>query len=101
MDKPADFVATIEDIRVKFGVKPAVMVLPMGAENDFRGVIELLDRKALFWKDTAADTEPQVMDIPAEYAEQAEVERAALVEAIAETDDALPKSFLLMKKFPQ
>ena len=101
MDKlGADFVATIEDIRVKFGVKPAVMVLPMGAENDFRGVIELLDRKALFWKDTAADTEPQVMDIPAEYAEQAEVERAALVEAIAETDDALLEKFFADEEIP-
>lgn len=101
MDKlGADFVATIEDIRVKFGVKPAVMVLPMGSENDFRGVIELLDRKALFWKDTAADTEPQVMDIPAEYAERAEIERKALVEAIAETDDALLEKFFADEEIP-
>src|SRR5689334_13087903 len=52
MDKlGADFFATVEDIRTKFGVKPAPMVLPMGAENDFLGVIQLIERKALFWKD--------------------------------------------------
>ncbi len=101
MDKlGADFDATVEDIRVKFGVKPAVMVLPMGAENDFRGVIELIDRKALFWKDSAADTEPEVMEIPDQYKEKVEVARAALVEAIAETDDSLLEQFFAEKEIP-
>ncbi len=94
MDKlGADFFATVEDIRVKFGVMPAVMVLPMGAENEFRGVIQLLERKALFWKDTAADTEPEVREIPAEYADRVEELRAVLVEQIAGTDDALLEKF--------
>jgi elongation factor G len=101
MDKlGADFDATVEDIRIKFGVKPAVMVLPMGAENDFRGVIELIDRKALFWKDSAADTEPEVMEVPDQYKEKMEVARAALVEAIAETDDALLEQFFAEKEIP-
>ncbi len=101
MDKlGADFEATIEDIRVKFGVKPAVMVLPMGAENDFRGVVELIDRKALFWKDSAADTEPEVMEVPAQYAEKVETMRMALVEAIAETDDQLMEKFFAEEEIP-
>lgn len=94
MDKlGADFFATVEDIRVKFGVKPAPMVLPMGAENDFKGVIQLIERKALFWKDHEADTEPEVREIPEEYKAKVEEMRAQLVEAIAETDDALMEKF--------
>ncbi|MBP9820114.1 elongation factor G [Candidatus Woesebacteria bacterium] len=94
MDKlGADFFATIQDIRDKFGVKPAVMVLPMGSENSFRGVIQLIERKALFWKDNEADTDPEVMDIPAEYKDRVEELRAELVEGIAETDDALLEKF--------
>lgn len=94
MDKlGADFFATIEDIKTKFGVKPAIMVLPMGKENDFRGMIQLLEMKALYWKDSAQDTEPEVKEIPEEYKSQAEELRAQLVEAIAETDEALLEKF--------
>lgn len=94
MDKlGADFFATVEDIKEKFGVTPAIMVLPMGAENDFRGIIQLLERKALFWKDNAADTEPEVNEIPEEYKQRVEELRAQLVEQIAETDDALLEKF--------
>ncbi len=94
MDKlGADFFATVEDIKEKFGVKPAIMVLPMGAENEFKGVIQILEQKALFWKDNAADTEPEVMEIPDEYKVRAEELRTQLVEQIAETDDALLEKF--------
>jgi elongation factor G len=94
MDKlGADFNATVEDIRVKFGVTPAVMVLPMGSENFFDGVIDLIARKAYFWEDHEAATEPEIKEIPEDFKEQVEVERAKLVEAIAETDDALMEKF--------
>ena len=94
MDKlGADFMATIEDIKTKFGVKPAIMVLPMGAENFFDGVIDLLSRKAYFWEDHEAATEPEIKEIPEEYKEKVEELRAQLVEAIAETDDALMEKF--------
>lgn len=94
MDKlGADFFAVIEDIKEKFGVKPAVMVLPMGAENEFRGVIQLIERKALFWKDSEADTEPEIKEVPEEYKARVEELRAQLVEQIAETDDALLEKF--------
>ncbi|OGJ15780.1 MAG: translation elongation factor G [Candidatus Pacebacteria bacterium RIFCSPHIGHO2_01_FULL_46_16] len=94
MDKlGADFLATVEDIRVKFGVKPAVMVLPIGVENSFTGVVQLLERQALFWSDGAAEIEPEVRDIPAQLQAEAEKMRLALVEAIAETDDTLLEKF--------
>lgn len=94
MDKlGADFFATIEDIKEKFGVKPAVMELPMGAENDFRGVIQLLERRALFWEDSSEKTEPRIQEIPEEYKERVEELRKQLVEQIAETDEALMEKY--------
>jgi len=101
MDKlGADFFATIEDIKVKFGVTPAVMVLPMGAENDFRGVIQLLEKKALSWKDSAAETEPEIKEVPEEYKEKVEKLRADLVERIVETDETLMEDFFAGKEIP-
>lgn len=94
MDKlGADFFATVADIKEKFGVTPAVMVLPMGSENNFKGVIQLIERNALFWDDNAADTEPEVREIPEEYKERVEELRAQLVEQIAEADDKLMEKF--------
>lgn len=94
MDKlGADFFATVQDIRDKFGVTPTMMVLPMGAENDFKGVIDLLTMKAYYWKDNAADTEPEIEEIPEEYQAKAEEMRGQLVELIAETDDTLMEKF--------
>jgi elongation factor G len=95
MDKlGADFKATVEDIRTKFGVKPAVMVLPMGSEENFAGVINLLTRQAYFWEDHQAATEPEIKDIPEEFQAEVESLRAQLVESIAETDDVLMEKFL-------
>jgi elongation factor G len=95
MDKlGADFKATVEDIRTKFGVKPAVMVLPMGSEDNFDGIINLLTRQAYFWEDHEAATEPEIKDIPEEYQTEVENLRAELVESIAETDDVLIEKFL-------
>ncbi len=94
MDKVgADFEDTIRDIHDKFGVKTAVMVLPMGAEGEFKGMILLLDRKAVIYN---ADVKvpPKVIEIPEEYKELAEKKRQVLVEAIAETDDVLMEKFL-------
>jgi len=96
MDKlGADFEMTLQDIRDKFGVTPAVMVYPMGAETSFRGVIQLLEKKALFWKDSSADTEPEIREIPEEYQAIVEKKRAELVEVIAETDDVLMEKYLM------
>ncbi len=95
MDKlGADFFATIDDIKMKFGVTPAILNFPMGAEDQFKGVIQLLDEKALFWEAKAADIEPEIKEIPEEYQEQAAQLRAQLVEVIAETDDGLMDKFL-------
>lgn len=96
MDKlGADFFETIQDIKDKFGVKPAILNIPMGAEDQFKGVIQLLDQKAYFWEDRAAAIEPEIRDIPEEYRDKVKKLRAELVEAIAETDDKLMEKYLM------
>ena len=94
MDKlGADFFATIEDIKAKFGVQPAIMVLPIGAENDFRGIIQILERKAWEFDQNAKD-EPKEIPIPDDLKAKVEEVRLGLIEAIAETDDALMEKYL-------
>ena len=96
MDKlGADYFETIQDIRNKFGVKPAILNIPMGAEDNFQGVIQLLDEKAYFWEDKTTATEPDIKNIPDEYKNEVKKLRAELVEAIAETDDVLMEKFLM------
>ena len=94
MDKlGADFFATIEDIRTKFGVKPVAMVLPIGSENNFSGVIQVLEGKA--WQfDPNAKAEPQEIPVPENLREKLAQMKLALTEAIAETDDKLMEKYL-------
>lgn len=95
MDKlGANFKGTIEDIRTKFGVSPAVMVLPIGVENTFNGVVQLLERKAWVWEKGTLGAEYKEMPIPADMQAEVEEYRALLVEQISEHDDALMEKFL-------
>ncbi|MBQ6450114.1 elongation factor G [bacterium] len=94
MDKlGADYFATIEDIKEKFGVKPAPMVLPIGAENNFRGLIQVLEQKA--WEfDHDAKHDPKEIPVPEELKDKLAQMRQNLVEMIAETDDTLMEKYL-------
>ncbi len=95
MDKiGADFLRTVDDIKNKFGVIPAVMVLPVGVENTFRGIVQLLERKAFVWDKTDLGAEYQEIDIPEEMKADVELYRSQLVEQIAGLDDALMEKFL-------
>ncbi len=95
MDKlGADFLRTVDDIKNKFGVTPAVMVLPIGAENTFKGVVQLLERKAWIWEKEHLGAEYDLVDIPEEMKDEVEKYRAQLVEQIASLDDVLMEKFL-------
>jgi len=95
MDKlGADFKATVEDIKDKFGVKPAVMVLPIGVENTFEGVVQLLERKAWVWKKEELGAEYEEVDIPEDMKDEVQKYRQLLIEQISETNDALLGKFL-------
>jgi elongation factor G len=95
MDKlGADFLRTVEDIRTKFGVKPAVMALPIGVENTFKGIVLVLDRKAIVWAGDETGAKYTVSDeIPEDMKAQVEEYRAKLIEQVAETDDALMEKY--------
>ena len=95
MDKlGADFENTLEDIRNRLGAKPVPMVYPIGAEDDFVGVIDLIKMKALIWGKDDKGVEIEEKEIPEELMPMVEKYRAVMFEAAAEADDALLEKFL-------
>jgi elongation factor G len=96
MDKlGADFYFTVRTIEERLGARPLVIQLPIGAENEFEGVVDLVRMKALTWRGEVQKGEDYaVEEIPAELADKAAEYREKLVEAIAETDDSLMEKFL-------
>ena len=95
MDKlGADFHATVKDIQDKLGANTAIMALPIGAENDFKGIVLLLERKAVIWEGDETGAHYQVTDVPEEMKDEVEKYRAQLIEQIAETDDQLLEKYL-------
>ncbi|MGV9299756.1 MULTISPECIES: elongation factor G [Amycolatopsis] len=96
MDKlGADFYYTLQTISDRLGVRPLAIQLPIGAENEFEGVIDLVRMKALVWRgEVQKGDDYSVEDIPAELADRAAEYREKLIEAVAETDDALMEKFL-------
>ncbi|OBG95809.1 translation elongation factor G [Mycobacterium sp. E136] len=91
MDKlGADFYFTVRTIQERLGATPLVIQLPIGAENDFIGIVDLVEMKAKVWRgETALGEKYEVEDIPAELAEKAEEYRTKLLETVAETDEEL------------
>ena len=89
----ADFDRTVEMIKERLGAKPVRIQLPIGAEDRFRGVIDLIDQKALVW-DEDTPGEPKIAEIPADLREAVVAAREAMVEAVAETDDNLLHRYL-------
>ncbi|MGF1649117.1 MAG: elongation factor G [Hyphomicrobiaceae bacterium] len=95
MDKTgADFFRCIEMIKTRLGAKPVAIQLPVGAESDFKGLIDLIEMKALIWRDESLGAEWDVVEIPAELVEQAEEYREAMIEAVVEADDAAMEAYL-------
>jgi elongation factor G len=87
----ADFNRTFEDAKVSFEPKPIILQLPIGAEDEFRGVVDLIRNQAYGYD---AGGKPQKEDIPAEMQDLVESERETLIENIAEADDALIERYL-------
>ncbi len=96
MDKlGADFLATIKSIEDRLGANPAIMVLPIGVESTFKGVVDLLTRKAYIWGSDELGAKYEVTDeIPSDIKDQVEKYRHKLIEKIAETDDILLEKYL-------
>lgn len=89
----ASYEYSIESIRQRLGANPIAMQIPIGFENAFNGVIDLLTMQAIYWEDELG-REPRYDVIPAELLDEAEEKRAFMVERIAEVDDELTVKFL-------
>ncbi len=90
----ANFEGTIKAVIERLGANPAVMAYPIGAENLFRGVVLLLERKAIIWHGDETGAKFTEEDVPAEMKDVVETWRTKLIEQISETDDALLTKFL-------
>ncbi|WP_342023915.1 elongation factor G [Arthrobacter citreus] len=105
MDKlGADFYFTVDTIINRLGAKPLVIQLPIGAESDFEGVVDLVEMRALTWRgdskgDVTMGAKYEIEPIPADLQEKAEEYRAALIEAVAEASDELMDKYLEGEEF--
>jgi elongation factor G len=89
----ANFNKTVSEIRDKFSLNPVVLTLPIGAEDNFRGIVDLVGNKALFFAEDGSG-KLETGDIPAEMVDEAATFRENLMEYVAETDDDLIEVFL-------
>ena len=89
----ADFLACVEEIHTKLGANAVPVCLPIGAEDKFQGIVDLISRKAIVYDSSDELVNYKVEDIPADMMEDVETWREKLVEAAAECDEALMEKF--------
>ena len=90
----ANFFEVVRQVREMLGANPVPIQIPIGAEDDFKGVIDLIENKAVVWfDDEQLGSRYELQDIPAELVEEAEEWRGKLIEAVAEHDDELMERF--------
>ena len=90
----ADMFRTVEMIEDRLGATPVVLQLPIGAEGDYAGVVDLIEMKSIIWKEEGLGAEFTLGEIPAELADQAAEYRAMMIEAVVEQDDAAMEAYL-------
>jgi elongation factor G len=90
----ADFEHAVDTLRKRLNAKPVAIQIPIGQEDKFKGVVDLINMKSITWKDETIGAEYVTGEIPAELQKKAEAFHAQLVEAVAETDDAILHKFL-------
>ncbi|MFC1747310.1 elongation factor G [Pseudomonadota bacterium] len=90
----ADFYRVVDQVRNVLGANALVMTLPIGIEDDFVGVVDLMTMKAWVWDSTGDPMNYEIVDIPAEYQDKAEEFREAMIETAVEQDDDLMEKYL-------
>ena len=90
----ADFFETVQQMRDILGANPVVIQIPIGAEETFKGVVDLIKMKAILWHDETMGAEYEVEDIPADLVDEAEEWRDKLLEAAAEYDDDVMEKYM-------
>ncbi|HJW41860.1 MAG TPA: elongation factor G [Rhizomicrobium sp.] len=94
----ANFFRTVDMIVDRLGAKPLVVMLPMGVESEFSGIVDLVRMKALRWQDETLGAQFDVIDIPADMGKQAAEYRHKLLEMAVEQDDATLEAYLAGKE---
>jgi elongation factor G len=90
----ADFYRSFDTIVDRLKCKPVAIQIPVGAEDQFKGLVDLVEMKAMLWRDETLGAEFDVMDIPADLLEKAQVYREQMIEAVAEHDNHLFEKFV-------
>ncbi|MCE2715665.1 MAG: elongation factor G [Pseudomonadota bacterium] len=90
----ADFYRCVDMIVDRLGARPLVTMLPVGAEADFAGIVDLVNNNAIIWRDESLGAKFDIVEIPADLKAKAEEYRHRLIETAVEADDALMESYL-------
>ncbi|MDI1351310.1 MAG: elongation factor G, partial [bacterium] len=90
----ADFLKVTEQVKKVLGANPLIMTLPIGIEDDFVGVVDLLSRKAYVWDETGQPENYNITDVPANMHDDVEMYRSQLIETALEMDDELLMAYL-------
>ena len=94
----ADFYRCVDMIVGRLGAVPLVVQLPIGAEDKFKGIVDLVEMKAIVWSGDGLGAEFSVEDIPADLADKAQEYRCALVEKAVESDDEVMEQYLMTEE---
>ena len=90
----ADFYRCVDMIVDRLGANPLVLQLPLGTESDFKGIIDLIEMKAIVWQEETLGAKFTHEDIPDEYKEKSESYREKLIESVVELDDEIMEKYL-------
>ncbi len=90
----ADFGKVVSQLKARLGANPVPMQMPIGAEDNFEGVVDLIKMKAIYWDPEAQGTKFEYRDIPAQLVKACETARSFMVEAAAETSEELMNKYL-------
>ena len=90
----ADFWMSVHSIKEKLGHRPVPLQLPIGAEDKFAGVIDLVEMKAIIWVEETLGAKFEITEIPAEYKKEAELHRHNMIEIIADADENIMNLYL-------
>jgi len=90
----ANFYYCVDTIIDRLGARPAVLYIPIGAESDFKGLVDLVENRAIIWKDESLGAEFSYEEIPADLADKAQEYREKLIELAVEQDDAVMEAYL-------
>ncbi|MEX0769276.1 MAG: elongation factor G [Balneolaceae bacterium] len=91
----ADFYNVIEQMREKLKANPIPIQIPIGSEDDFRGVVDLINMKGIVWDDESLGAKYEEIEIPDELRERAEEYHKIMIESIADHDDSLMEKYLM------